>query len=211
MYASRLFHCAIYYLSISHSLQHYGTLICEADMLYVLSIFATMGSLFCESRWLSVRSFSAAENEIAYLHWMHIGRLMGIKVDEANWRCFNDVLQYKNNYEAQFRKHCESNFLVARCAPPPPPPSPFSNPPLPPSKTIYFFSSALPACLIRYFFPLSLHVVSVMQADSGTSAALGLPKPNIILRICVSALLILRALLFRKVTHAHCMLLWFCL
>lgn len=111
--ASRLFHAAIHDLSTT-SPQHYGALICEADMLYVLAIFATMGSLFCESRWLSVRRFSKAENEIAFLHWMHIGRLMGIKVDDANWRCFNDVLQYKNTYEAQFRKFCESNFLVAR-------------------------------------------------------------------------------------------------
>ena len=111
-------------------------------MLYVLSIFATMGSLFCESRWLSVRSFSAAENEIAYLHWMHIGRLMGIKVDEANWRCFNDVLQYKNNYEAQFRKYCESNFLVARCPSLPPPPPPSLIPPSPLAKQ-FIFSQAL--------------------------------------------------------------------
>jgi hypothetical protein len=160
-------------------LQHYGALICAADMLYVLSIFATMGSLFCKSRWYSVRSFSDAENEIAFLHWMHIGRLMGIKVDEANWKCFRDVVQFKNNYEAQYRKFHDSNFTVA-------------------SKTIYFFSSSFPVWSRFFVFPASLHVVSAMQADSVTSAALGLPKPNKILAAFVSAFFIFRALLFRK-------------
>ena len=168
-------------------LQHYGALICDADMLYVLSIFATMGSLFCKSRWYSVRSFSDAENEIAFLHWMHIGRLMGIKVDEANWKCFRDVVQFKNNYEAQYRKFHDSHFTVA-------------------IKTIYFFSSSFPVWSRFFVFPASLHVVSAMQADSATSAALGLPTPNVILRAFVFGILTLRALLFRKVAEARSML-----
>jgi hypothetical protein len=151
-------------------------------MLYVLSIFATMGSLFCKSRWFSVRSFSTAENEIAFLHWMHIGRFMGIKVDDANWNSFHDVIQYKDNYEARYRKFCDSNFTVA-------------------SKTIFFFSSAFPSWSRFFIFPASLHVVSAMQADSATSAALGLPKPNKAVSACVSAFFILRTLLFRKVAR----------
>lgn len=166
-----------------HLLQHYGSLICDADMLYVLSIFATMGSLFCESRWFSVRSFSESENEIAFLHWMHIGRLMKIKVDAANWKCYRDVVLYKNNYEAQFRKFSESNLTVA-------------------SKTISFFSSSCPVWCRPFVVPASLHVVSAMQADSATSAALGLPTPNVILRAFVFGFLTLRALLFRKVAKA---------
>lgn len=152
-------------------------------MLYVLSIFATMGSLFCASRWFSVRSFSHSENEIAYLHWMHIGRLMGINVDAAKWKCYDDVLQYKSKYEAQYCKYCDSNFTVA-------------------SKTIFFFSSAFPAWARFFIFPASLHVVSAMQANSATSSALGLPNPNCITRFCVHAFLVLRAFLFRIDTRA---------
>jgi hypothetical protein len=163
-------------------LQHYGSLICEDDMLYVLSIFAATGSLFCQSSWFSVRSFSEAENEIVYLHWMHIGRLMGIKVDDANWRCFGDVIKYKNNYEARYRKFHDSNVVVA-------------------SKTISFFSSFFPAFSRCFIIPASLHVVSAMQADAATSAALGLPEPNKVLIAFVSAILILRALFVR---HAIC-------
>jgi hypothetical protein len=159
-------------------LQHYGSLICESDMLYVLSIFATMGSLFCASRWFAVRSFSRSENEIAFLHWMHIGRMMGIKVDDANWKCFDDVLLYKNKYEAQYRKYCDSNFTVA-------------------SKTIFFFCSAFPAWARPFIFPASLHVVSAMQADSATSSALGLPTPSAVARVFVYAFLALRAFVFR--------------
>ncbi len=152
-------------------------------MLYVLSIFATMGSLFCKSQWFSIRSFSDAENEIAFLHWMHIGRLMGIKVDAADWKCYRDVMLYKNDYEAKFRKFCESNLIVA-------------------SKTISFFSSSCPVWCRAFILPASLHVVSAMQADSATSAALGLPTPNVILRAFVLGFLTLRALLFRKVASA---------
>jgi hypothetical protein len=184
MYVARL-DSHIYALTPLSFLQHYGSLICESDMLYVLSIFATMGSLFCSSRWFSVRSFSDAENEIAFLHWMNIGRLMGIKVDDANWKCFRDVLSYKNNYEAQYRKYCDSNFTVA-------------------SKTIFFFSSAFPEWARYFIFPASLHVVSAMQADSATSAALGLPRPSSLLRVVVFALLILRAFLFRKEALSLC-------
>jgi hypothetical protein len=157
-------------------------------MLYVLSIFATMGSLFCSSKWFSSRSFSQSENEIAFLHWMHIGRLMGIKVDDANWKCFHDVLQYKNNYEAQYRKYCDSNFTVA-------------------SKTIFFFSSSFPSWLRNFIFPVSLHVVSAMQADFATSSALGLPTPSIFIRVFVCTFLVLRAFLFRiesRACHACC-------
>jgi hypothetical protein len=93
--------------------QHYGSLISNEDMLYVLAIFATMGSLFCNSRWFSVRSFSKAENEIAFLHWMHIGRLMGIQAEGANWKCFRDVLHFKNDYEVKYRKFSATNFTVA--------------------------------------------------------------------------------------------------
>lgn len=164
--------------------QHYGSLISNEDMLYVLAIFATMGSLFCNSRWFSVRSFSKAENEIAFLHWMHIGRLMGIQAEGANWKCFRDVLHFKNDYEVKYRKFSATNFTVA-------------------SKTIFFFSGAFPAWTRFFIFPLSLHVVSAMQGERESSAALGLPKPNRALTAFVYFFLILRALLFRKAVIAQ--------
>jgi hypothetical protein len=145
-------------------------------MLYVLSVLAVMGLQFCDT-FCAWRPFTEVEREVSFLHWMNIGKMMGISMQGAEWKCHKDCLAWKQRYEGSFRKFDEANLLVS-------------------TKAVFFFCSRLPAFLVPYVYPLSLRVISAMQ-DPATSAALGLPEANIYIKVFVEVLMRSRAFFWR--------------
>lgn len=145
-------------------------------MLYVLSVLAVMGLQFCDT-FCAWRPFTEAEREVSFLHWMNIGRMMGISMEGAKWNCHKDCLAWKRRYERNFRKFDEANLLVS-------------------TKAVHFFCSRLPSVLVPFVYPLSLRIISSMQ-DPATSCALGLPSANVFIKLFVEIFMRLRGFIWR--------------
>jgi hypothetical protein len=156
--------------------QQYASLISDDDMRYVLSVLAVMGLQFCDTCF-AWRPFTSAERQVSFLHWMHIGKMMNIQMEGLNWTCYNDCLEWKQNYERSFRKFDEANNLVS-------------------TKSVFFFCSKLPAFLVPHVYPLAILVISAMQ-ESATSRALGLPEASAFIRLLVEVPMRLRGFIWR--------------
>ena len=88
----------------------YGSIILYRDMMYVLSVFMTTPFLLMESRW-SWRRCTKAEKECIFFHWVDIGSLMGLRVED-NFSSLDDVVNYKYNYEKKHMRYAKSNEVV---------------------------------------------------------------------------------------------------
>jgi hypothetical protein len=133
----------------------YGSVILYRDMMYVLAVFMTTPFLLMESRW-SWRRCSAPEKECIFLHWVDIGTLMGLRVQE-NFHCLDDVVAYKYAYEEKHMRHCKSNSVVG-------------------DATIEFFVTGVVWTPLQAAVrPLVHMLMSVLQERPQHAAALGLP------------------------------------
>ena len=133
----------------------YGSVILYRDMMYVLAVFMTTPFLLMESRW-SWRRCTVPEKECIFLHWVDIGTLMGLRVQE-NFACLDDVVAYKYAYEEKHMRHCKSNSVVG-------------------DATIEFFITGVVWTPMQAAArPLVHMLMSVLQERPQHAAALGLP------------------------------------
>ena len=134
---------------------NYGGLILYRDMMYVLSVFMTTPALFMESRW-GWRSLTQEEKECVYFHWLDIGNMMNLRV-EQNFKCYDDVLRYKYQYEKKFMKYSKTNQVVGY------------------STVDYFVNGVIWKPMRSIVKPLVLYIMSILQEQEYQARALGLP------------------------------------
>ena len=175
---------AIQRLNAIHN--QYGHLILYRDMLYVLSVFMCTGSLWSKTRWSS-RPFTCAEDACVFQHWMGIGRLMNLQVDDEalNWKTLDDVVRFKYAYEAARLKFSPTNKIVV-------------------DSTINFFLQSVPTTFRGVAKPLIRHVLSALQDKPEHAYALGLPSPpNLFVKYSVDFALTLRAVISRYLSPPY--------
>ena len=157
--------------------QEYSSLITYRDMVYVLIVFATTPSLWFQSRW-SWRRSTEEERECIYYHWCDIGQMMGLDIKD-HFHCWDDMLQYKRAFETKHMRYALCNKLVSH------------------STVEFFLQGVVPMCVHGVVRPVVLQLLSAMQEFPEHAAALGLPKANPLVLICVDFVLTLRALFCR--------------
>ena len=133
----------------------YSHLIKYQDMMYVLAVFMTTPALFMESRW-GWRSCTYEEKECIYFHWVDVGNMMNLRVEE-NFKCYDDVLKYKYEFEKKYMKYTKSNEIVS-----------FST-------IDYFVDGVVWTPLRGIVRPLIMYIMSVLQEHEYQARSLGLP------------------------------------